>query len=440
MIVTRVPFSVFEEILSRCDRPETPSSIHTEYRYEGVLDPDRMRRALAAAVAIHPMLRARQVTPRVGLRAPRWEIGDTDLAPVVRAVDCADDAEMGRLRDAFYSDIVSIERAPAARLLIVHRPGGDSLLVNVNHTIADGLGTLRFVQSLARAYTGRPDPVHGDDPIAARALKIKFGRERSPHTRKAGRAQNPRAVPTFIARDGGSDTPGYGILTVTLPAEQQRRLNAKRFGPSATVNDLLVAALHQTIAGWNETHGERAGVIVVLMPVNFRPLDWYGEVVGNLTLGGRIMTTPDERATPGALMTAVLNRTEWLKSGGGGLPLLFRLPTVLYGMLPLLFGALSRFAGDLRLSSVLTYYARMDGHLPDFGPEAGAPLEAWGSPPVILPTAIGIGAGILKGRLLLTLRYCRSVLDAAAAQRFADMLTANLLQLGAPDHAGRAIA
>jgi hypothetical protein len=170
----------------------------------------------------------------------------------------------------------------------------------------------------------------------------------------------------------------------------------------------------------------------MLMPVNFRPLDWYGEVVGNLTLGGRVMVTPEQRRTPDALMRAVMDRTQWLKTGGGGLPLLFRLPSVLYALVPLRLSLISWIMGDLRLSGVLSYYGRVDAFLPDFGPGAGPIIEVWGSPHVVLPTGIAIGAGSLKGELLITLRYCRRVLSDAAARRFGRLFIDKLCLLGTP--------
>ncbi|PYR81626.1 MAG: hypothetical protein DMF87_04690 [Acidobacteria bacterium] len=428
----RVPFSVFEELLNLSDRPETPSTIHTEYRFTGVLDEDRLRTALAAAVALHPMMRARRVARRAGLRSPQWEIGEVNLDRVVRSVSCADDATLASIRDAFYSELIDLDTAPALRVLIARRPGGDSLLLSLNHTMTDGVGALRFVYSFARAYTGSPDPVSPIDALEARALKVEFGRETSPQTLKAGRPKNPWRTPSFVSRQSAPGERGYRFLHVALANEQRRDLDTQRYGANATMNDLLQAALTLTIDEWNRAHGEPANVIGVLMPVNFRPFAWYGEVVGNLTLGGRVMTTPRQRATPETLMTAVMNRTQWLKNSGGGLPLFFRLPPLLYNMIPVVLAGLGRVLGDRGFSGVLSYYGRMDSYLPDFGAEAGAITEAWGSPPVYMPTAIAIGSGTLRGRLLVTFRFCRAAFSAAAARRFSDLMIQNLLMLGAP--------
>ena len=426
----RVPFSVFEELLNLADRPETPSTIHTEYRFEGVIDEDRFRDAVAAAVAVHPMARARRVAPRVWLRPPQWEIGAFDMSSVVRSVSCQDEAALAPIRDAFYSQLIDLATAPAFRALIVRRPGGDSLLLSLNHTITDGVGTLRFVHSIARAYTTRPDPVPPIDPLQARALNVQFGRETSPQTLKAGRPKNPWRTPSFVTPESVPGERGYRFLHLTLSSDERRRLSLKHYGADATINDLLQGALNLTIAGWNRAHDQPANNIGVLMPVNFRPLDWYGEIVGNLTLGGRVITTPAERATPELLMAAVMRRTQWLKNRGGGLPLFFRLPSWLYNLIPVVLSGLSRVLGDRGFSGVLSYYGRVDGFLPDFGAEAGAITEAWGSPPVYMPTAIAIGSGTLGGRLLITVRCCRAAFTGTAARRFADLLVANLIDDG----------
>jgi ABC-type glycerol-3-phosphate transport system substrate-binding protein len=87
---------------------------------------------------------------------------------------------------------------------------------------------------------------------------------------------------------------------------------------------------------------------------------------------------------------------------------------------------------------VLSYYGRIDGYAPDFGPEAGGVTEVWGSPPVPMPTGIAFGTGILGGQLLITFRYCRAVFDEPAARRFADLFVEHLMKLGTPDGGSRA--
>jgi NRPS condensation-like uncharacterized protein len=54
------------------------------------------------------------------------------------------------------------------RFLPARTPGSDKLLAAAHHAASDGIGTLRLMTSLARAYAGRPDPTPDIDPVASR--------------------------------------------------------------------------------------------------------------------------------------------------------------------------------------------------------------------------------------------------------------------------------
>jgi NRPS condensation-like uncharacterized protein len=429
MSVVRTPLTIFEEILKTADRPEEPLTIQTEYRVAGRLDADRLREALRTAIALHPMARARIVAPRKLLRPPQWEIGEVNTDDLIQSVRYDEDSEMDAARAEFYSRPIDLKTAPALRILVAHRPGGDSLLFSVNHTITDGIGSLRFLQSLARAYDGRPDPVPPIDALAARDLRTHFGPAEAKRLRQLAKPIIPKGETATVAGEGARGEPGYGFRQVVIPVQRQD-FNPRRFGPSATTNDLMMAALHLTIDSWNAARSRPCDCISVLMPVNFRPMDWHFDVVGNLTLGGRIITTPAQRASPEALMTAVIDRSNWLKAGGG-LTRLFDVPSWLYKLLPILISRLPRSIKQTRNSSVLTYFGRIDPrYIPQFGGEAGEIIETWGSPPVMMPVGVAVGGAIFRGRLYLGLRYRRALFDAGAAQRFTDLFLDHLMKLG----------
>src|SRR5690242_19861135 len=66
------PMSGTEELFI-LDLPGEPPTIQLELRVEGTLEEARLRDAIAASLAVHPMSRARLVSRRLLLRAPRWE-------------------------------------------------------------------------------------------------------------------------------------------------------------------------------------------------------------------------------------------------------------------------------------------------------------------------------------------------------------------------------
>jgi len=314
----QLPFTVIDQAVHLLDTPAEPWGIQLELVVGGHLEEDRLRAAVRSAVDAHPMARARLLPSRASDRTWRWEIADAlDLDPL-RVVTCLDEPALAAVRDELYSRQVPLVEAPPFRLVLVHRPSGDILLLNASHTAFDGFGCLRLVQSVARRYARRTDP-EADVGIeeardVERHLASPGARARARRFRLlASKVTDLVRRPSRLAAEGGQDGPGYGLHVLVLGEEQSRRLQQS----DATVNDLLVGALTQAIAGWNEEHGQPAGRISLLVPVNLRPKDWRKDVVTNMVLETRILTTPAERAERRRLLASIAAQTERIKNGAG---------------------------------------------------------------------------------------------------------------------------
>jgi NRPS condensation-like uncharacterized protein len=442
-VKTRFPLTTHDEVYL-LTRREEPPTLHLEYRFTGALDEARLREAAGAAVEAHPMLRARLASRRRFLTPPSWEIDPgRPLAEVLRVARCETDAELDALRDALYSGPIDLDEAPALRLVLVKRPGGDTLLLNFHHALSDGVGTLRFFHTIARAYGGLPEPAPPFDPIAARDPNSEVW-PRRPHPAPGppdgapARLSIPKGAVATIARRGPEDAPGYGFQRRVVPHERRRRLDPQRYGPGVGLNDLLMAALHLAVDAWNREAGEPADYVAVFLPVNNRPPDHAADIVANLTAGGRVASTPGQRADPGVLVRALADRRKALQDGGGFArvqatpPWVQRLlPLVVYAISnPVVGAGLTRMLGDLRMSAVLTCLGRVDDFARDFGPGPGQPAEVWLSGPAQDPPGVSIGTALLNRDLFLTFRVRRARLDDAAAARFADLFVESLERLG----------
>src|SRR5205085_2098949 len=121
--------------------------------------------------------------------------------------------------------------------------------------------------------------------------------------------------PARLAVDGGSDKPGYGFHHATLSAEKTTALSAVKEG---TVNDVLLAALHLAIEGWNDDHARRTRRIGVLVPVNLRPKEWWEEMAGNFSLNVRVTTSPGDRQNAQRVLEVIAEQSNRIKKGGTG--------------------------------------------------------------------------------------------------------------------------
>ncbi|HWC12542.1 MAG TPA: condensation domain-containing protein [Acidimicrobiales bacterium] len=418
-------FTVVDEAITHLDTPTEPWSIELEVHLAGRLDEGRLRWALGQAMGHHPMTRARRLPARPADRTYVWEITPVADVNPLQAVDCPDDERLERLRDRLQSLSVPLAESPPFRLRLAHHPDGDVLMLNANHAAFDGFGCVRLLQSLARTYTGEPDPLPDVELSDARDIERHLGTEDEEEKLQRLRAigeklRDALRPPARIAPDGGRDESGYLIVHRALSAEGTGRL-AEADAPGS-VNDLLMAALHLTIDAWNRDHGSSVGRIGVLMPVNLRPKEWREDVITNFVLMARVSTATADRLTPTSTLDAVVEQTENVKRWGTGAALIEvlgrtdRLPLwVKQSLSPLL-----SLTGNRLVDTALLTNLGQVSDPPVFGSGAGETTGMWFSAPARLPCGLSVGTLTAGGRLHLSFRWRRPLVDRAAAERFAD--------------------
>jgi NRPS condensation-like uncharacterized protein len=429
-----VPFNVADEAVHLLDSPTEAWSIHLEARFAGRLDDDRLRAAVSSALARHPMARARKLPWRRTDHQYEWRIEPApDLDPLT-IVDCPDERAVDAVRAGLQSLSVPLVEAPPLRLRLVHEPLGDILMLNANHAATDGYGAMRLLQSVARAYTDREDPVHDIDLLAARNLSEGLAApDRATRVRRqlalAEKLRDLVAAPARVAPVGASDQAGYRFRLVSLSeAETSALVDLEHPG---TVNDVLLAALNLAIDRWNAGHAVPCRRISVLVPANLRPAGWREEVVGNFTLLTRLSTTTRQRLTRRRALAALTAQTQRKKRTGMGTALV-----ELLGASPLLplwakstLSPLIRLTGNRLVdTAICSNLGRLDENL-WFGGEVGEATAVHFTAPGRMPCGVSVGVVTAAGRLHLAFRYPRAQFDDAAAVRFTDRFVAELGEL-----------
>jgi NRPS condensation-like uncharacterized protein len=427
---TQIPFGLVDEAVHLLDTEAAPWSIQLEVRVAGGLDESRLRIALTQALRCHPMARARKMASRRSLRHDHWEIPPrADIDPL-RVVDCPDDARLAATRAELLSRGVPLAESPPLRACLAHHPDGDVLMLNINHAAMDGFGGLRVLQSVARAYTGQPDPAPKLSFLEARAFAERLpGADVPTRMRRylalAEKLRDLLVPPARVAPDGGRNKAGYGFHHVSLSHAQTEALSSLEH--AGTVNDVLLAALHLTIERWNSEHKRYCGRIGVLVPANLRPSGWRDDVAGNFSLPARVSTSRQSRRSPHAALDAVSAQTQRKKGAGMGTALI-----EIFGRSPLFplwvkqvsVMLLPLTGNRLVDTAMLSNLGELEP--PSFGPDAGSTVEVWFSPPARMPLGLAIGALTAAGRLHLAFRYRHRLFDADAARRFADTYLAEL--------------
>ena len=430
-----IPFSLVDEAVQLLDADASPLSIQLEARVAGRLDEARLRHALSAALDAHPMARARRIASRRWRAHDRWSF-PRRRPDVLRVVDCFDDDQLAAARAELQSLPSQLTVAPPLRAWLARHPDGDVLMLNVHHAAMDGFGAMRVLRSIARTYAGTPDPgpeVTFEEArlLPARLLEVDVPTRLRRAVVLAERLGDLVRPPARIAPEGGTARAGYGFQTRVLSAAQTQALVAAQH--PGTVNDLLLTALHLTIAAWNDEHGAACGRIAVLVPANLRPRRWRDDVAGNFALPARVSTTPRTRRGRRVVLAAVTAQTSRKKRTGMGGALLELLGRT--DVLPLRVKAgvlkLLPLTGERLVdTSMFSNLGLLDGPL-DFGPEAGETSELWFSPPARMPLGVSVGAVTTAGRLHLVFRHRHSQCSADAASRLADRYLSELAHLSA---------
>jgi NRPS condensation-like uncharacterized protein len=466
-IPSTVPFSVIDEAVHLLDVPTAPWSIQLEVRVQGQLDEERLRAAITVALDRHPMARVHKKASHLKVHLDTWIIASRARLDPLRVVDCPDEEAIAATRAELQAISVPLTESPPLRVVLARHPGGDLVMLNVNHAAMDGFGVMRVLQSIARAYSGAPDPLPTIDFVQSRNVTGRLeGAKLSIRIRRqlelAARLRDLVVPPARVADEGADDEGGYGFvhscLSEAATAAVVRGASAAGGGASAaggggsaagrggwaaggggakakaagngrnktaTVNDVLLAALHLAIADWNEEHATPCRRIGVLVPANLRPPEWRNEIVGNFSLPARISTSRRDRRSPVRALKAVATKTRRKKQVGMGTAFIELLGQT--SLLPLwakkaLVLALPLTGNRLVDTAMLSNLGRLDS-LPSFGdgPGSGAVEELWFSPPARMPLGLTIGAATFERRLHLVLRYRHRLFDHRAAVRFSDL-------------------
>jgi NRPS condensation-like uncharacterized protein len=427
------PLNPIDEMFIRLENPVRPITIQLEVRVEGRLDETRLRECIRAAAGRHHLARARLKPVAPDDATYFWVIDEELRLDPVRVVDSATAGPLDELRSEFYSGAIPLVESPPFRVLLVHDPGGDLIMLSVNHTACDGIGALRLMQSIGRAYAGVADPSVELDPTEALRLAVPqqgLGagdrvRDARLNLQQLGEMRSRAAK--MAAKDPSKET-GYDVHTSALPvgpltgSELRRRLGA-------TVNDVLLAAIHRTIDEWNEQQGGRTGRVAIGLPVNARPEDWRNEVIANFFTSETVSTSKGQRETPEACLAAVVKVTNSVKTRTPGSALAAQ--TRQWGgrvrHRAAFAGLFRALAGFLNGTSTLSNLGRVPSDWVDSGEFAVSELRV--SPPVV-GGAVSIGAISVNDVLHLSLRSNRAILSADATAAFADLLLVELDRYG----------
>jgi NRPS condensation-like uncharacterized protein len=307
------------------------------------------------------------------------------------------------------------------------------VVLSVNHAASDGIGALRLLQSIARAYDGAPDPVYTGDALEEwRLNRIATHEPVDPIQASlagVGRCLDGILPATRAACEGGLARAGYGVQLRDV-ALAPIGISQFRRDAGATVNDVLLAVLHRAIGRWNQAHSAPCDRLSVMFPINVRGPHQQPVLFGNFTLCDTVSTYASDRRSTAAAVWAVRRQTTRTKQIGAPLTdVISRVAGVTYWVakrVPWLFaGPRIEGPGDCAVFSNLGV---ADHAIAAFGHEHPV-TGLWFSPPVSSPVGIALGVVSHGDTVHFALRHRWTRIDDAAAGRLLELLTAETAAL-----------
>ncbi|WP_052865545.1 condensation domain-containing protein [Streptomyces niger] len=436
------PFPLVDEIARHCTQEAEPETVHVEAHLPGHVNGARLREAFGRALARHPKALLRQAPVRWWHRRYTWQPADAPDGDPVSFPEPGPEA-LRRARQRALAECPSLDAAPPVRLEVIAQGAaagqdtgpGTVLLLIAHHTALDAPSCLRLLATTAELYGGA-DNSPAPPPVRA----VQKGVRRSSGSTAAVRLVPRR--PARVAADRGRAAPGNGMLLTELPVPvRPPRVPGAR--APYTVNDQLLVAACLSVTRWNHVHGARSAPVVLTVPVDDRPRD-AGMPLGN---GTRLVSVnfgagppgaarnavawPPEPAVVARLLRTTATRTRALKSASG--PQLGRAGALLTAPVLPVGGRAAVTRGARAAAAPWTSTALVSniGRLPyplDFGAMGGRATGVWFSAPVRMPRGLSFGTLATGGRIQLTLRWSRALLDdtsgAALCALFEEALTA----------------
>ena len=297
----------------------------------------------------------------------------------------------------------------------------------MSQVVTDAAGAYRFLLSVMRTYAGVDDTQPSDiDVIKARHLGGELGAKSMPdRLRRARRllAYLGRSVqlPTRIAPVFGENKAGLSFVSHTFSQQETDALGKLRLGGS-TLNDVLATVLHIAVERWNLQRNESSGRITLMNVMNYRPITWRQEGVGNFSLWVNVATKAADRRNYEDALRAITEQTRKYKSDetAGLLVDLLDLAQALPGPVRKQLTNLMPLTGNFVVdTAVLNNLGRVPD-IPDPAGRAGRITAIRFSSPTRMPMGVAVGVVTLRGELTITFRYRRAQFDRFAAEAFRD--------------------
>lgn len=433
------PLTPFEHLLFRDTRPGFPMCFYLHCEVEGALDPDRLAAALRAAAVRHPLLRSRV---RDSWWRPAWREPDREpefflIAP---ATGGAPPPEGNPLRRA-----IDVRRSSGIRMVAIPTgPDRWSVVLQVQHTVCDGLAGLEYLGDVWSTYHGGdPAPFRTPSRVVRRLAPaagpaVADSAPPSPGGLSGEAARFAGFVPSVLARgpaDGGCAGDVLPYSPRWFDREETASIKSRAAAAGVAINDLIVAAVMRVAVAWNRAAGRPARNVRITMPASLEPPGTRGPAGNDM---GYAFLDRDARDCDdtAALVRSLAAASRWIQEHRAARVFVDTLARI--DRFPPAMRVLTRVPLPLS-TAVVSYVGNVGPRMRIDAPrDGGADLPGGlritlmaGVPPVRPGTRLAVGVVAYDGRLCLTTLCDERGLGRAAAALLPDAIRAEVLACAA---------
>ncbi len=301
------------------DSPEYPMVFYIELEFSGQLDRERFACALEESLERHPLLYS--IVQPAKQNKPCW-------VPVPDQMPTIDWADETTPLDFHGGEYIDIRKTTGLRIWARASDNRTRMTMQFHHATTDGTGAYRFIGDLIGCYMKRlascADKVELGVFDAAQ-LKVRRTKMRSMRADDSALQKFWSAISEakkqFSTRVAALKTPALkpakrmlpGIVNEEFSNQQLAALRKSATSRGATLNDLMLGNMFQTVRQWNGDSGRRS--FRILVPSDMRDGQDFEIPACNMTAYTFISARSADIDNEQALLDRIRKETLEIKNG-----------------------------------------------------------------------------------------------------------------------------
>jgi NRPS condensation-like uncharacterized protein len=275
-----------------------PITILFEISFSGIFKADIIKKAWEKTVEELPLTSARISSKYFKLY---WDLGH--MPPIELLYFNNENLEA--MRNKLISSQINL-KASVVRVILLFSQNHSRLILLINHSAMDGYSGLLILYKLVSNYAD----LSGAGTVEELDYPKKMTSSGETFTRKFSYLPFVNKITRIHGHKNKNE--GFSILFKSFDMPVLKS-SVKRFSQPATINDLILYAVHKSIELYNDQFNKKSDLIITSMPINLRSHE-SKNILGNFSYIVPIASKYTERLSPDTLINTICYQTKAYKA------------------------------------------------------------------------------------------------------------------------------